>query len=79
MSPNDFVGLMTKELRVPRASIGRIELRDAYSLIEVPAGEAESIARALNGATVRRKRLTARLDRESGARPDRPPRRRAPR
>ena len=79
VSPNDFVGLMTKELRVPRASIGRIELRDAYSLIEVPAAEAESIARALNGATVRRKRLTARLDRESGARPDRPPRRRAPR
>ena len=79
VSPNDFVGLMTKELRVPRASIGRIELRDAYSLIEVPAAEAEAIARALNGATVRRKRLTARIDRESGARQERPPRRRAPR
>ena len=79
VTPNDFVGLMTKELRVPRGSIGRIELRDAYSLIEVPSAEAEAIARALNGATVRRKRLTARLDREAGSRPERAPRRRSPR
>ena len=63
VSPNDFVGLMTKELRVARESIGRIELRDSFSLIEVPGSEAEAIARALTGATVRRKRLVAHVDR----------------
>lgn len=63
VGPNDFVGLMTKELRVPRESIGRIELRDGFSLIEVPAGDAERIARALSGATIRKKRLVARVDR----------------
>jgi ATP-dependent RNA helicase DeaD len=68
---NDFVAVLTKELRFERAKIGRIELRDAYSLIEIPAQDAEKLAGALNGVTVRRKRVTARVDRG----PTRPPRR----
>lgn len=79
---NDLVAVLTKELRVDRGKIGRIELRDAYSLIEIPAQDAEKVAGALNGTTVRRKRVTARVDRgpartgrrESGA-PARPARR----
>lgn len=59
----DFVGTMTKELRIDRAHIGRIELKDSFSLIEVPAAEVERIAGALNGITIRRKRLVARADR----------------
>jgi ATP-dependent RNA helicase DeaD len=60
---NDFVAVLTKELRFERTKIGRIELRDAYSLIEIPAQDAEKLAGALNGVTVRRKRVTARVDR----------------
>ena len=59
----DFVGTMTKELRIDRAQIGRIELKDSFSLIEVPAADVERIAGALNGITIRRKRLIARADR----------------
>lgn len=66
----DFVGTMTKELRIDRASIGRIELKDSFSLIEVPAADVERIASALNGITIRRKRLAARADR--GQTRDRP-------
>ena len=66
----DFVGTMTKELRIDRASIGRIELKDSFSLIEVPAADVERIATALNGITIRRKRLAARPDR--GQTRDRP-------
>ncbi|HET6779233.1 MAG TPA: DbpA RNA binding domain-containing protein [Gemmatimonadales bacterium] len=78
---NDLVAVLTKELRVDRTKIGRIELRDAYSLIEIPAAEAEQVAGALNGATVRRRRVTARVDRgstrpaRSDGRSARPPRR----
>ena len=61
--PNDLVAVLTKEVRVDRGKIGRVELRDAYSLVELPAQEAEGIARALSGATIRRKRVTARVDR----------------
>ncbi len=60
---NDLVAVLTKELRVERGKIGRIELRDAYSLIEIPAQDAEKVALALNGVTIRRRRVTARVDR----------------
>jgi hypothetical protein len=57
------VAVLTKELRVEKGKIGRIELREAYSLIEIPAQDAEKVAMGLNGSTVRRKRVTARVDR----------------
>jgi hypothetical protein len=68
---NDFVAVLTKDLRFERGKIGRIELRDAYSLIEIPTRDAEKLASDLNGATIRRKRITARVDRG----PTRAPRR----
>jgi hypothetical protein len=40
-----------------------VELRDAYSLVELPAQEVERVATSLNGVTIRRKRITARVDR----------------
>ena len=60
---NDFVAVLTKDLRVERGKIGRIELRDAYSLIEIPAQDAEKVAVGLNGVTIRRRKVTARVDR----------------
>jgi DbpA RNA binding domain len=60
---NDLVAVLTKDLRVDRTKIGRIELRDAYSLIELPTQEAEQVAASLNGVTIRRKRVSARVDR----------------
>jgi ATP-dependent RNA helicase DeaD len=74
---NDLVAVLTKEVRVERTRIGRVELKDAYALVEIPAQEAERIAGALNGTTIRRKRVTARVDRgpERPTRPGRPARR----
>jgi ATP-dependent RNA helicase DeaD len=78
VTPADLVGTLTKELRVSRESIGRIELKDSFSLIELPAGEAARIADGLSGKTIRRVKLAARLDREAGGggggRPERGPR-----
>ena len=34
---SDLVAVLTKEVRVDRGKIGRVELRDAYSLVELPA------------------------------------------
>jgi ATP-dependent RNA helicase DeaD len=67
---NDLVAVLTKDIRVDRGKIGRVELRDAYSLVELPAQEAERVASALTGVTIRRKRITARVDRG----PTKPPR-----
>jgi ATP-dependent RNA helicase DeaD len=65
---NDLVAVLTKEVRVERGKIGRVELRDAFSLVEVPAQDAERVASALNGTTIRRRRVTARVDRGTPAR-----------
>ena len=59
---NDFVGVLTKELKFDKAKIGKIEVRELYSLVEVPASEAESLAGRLTGVAIRRRRVTARLD-----------------
>lgn len=66
---NDLVAVLTKNVRVDRRRIGRVELRETYSLVELPAQEAERIAGALNGVTIRRKRVTARVDRGPGKPP----------
>jgi DbpA RNA binding domain len=63
VTPNDLVAVLTKELRVNREKIGRIELRDSFSLIEIPSSDAEQVARGLNGVTIRRRKVTARVDR----------------
>jgi hypothetical protein len=62
-TPNDLVAVLTKEVRVPKEQIGRIEMRDGYMLVELPGTEAERIAGALSGREIRRKRVVARLDR----------------
>ncbi len=71
VTANDIVGLLTRELGVERSSIGRIELRDTFSLIEF-AGDAVGLADRITGKSIRKRRLVARLDRGAG-----PPRRSA--
>jgi len=60
---NELVAYLTREIGVDRALIGRIEVRETYSLIEVPRAEAPRIAETLSGRTMRRRRLVARIDR----------------
>ncbi len=75
---NDLVGCLTRECRVDRTQIGRIELRETFSLIEVPAADAEKIADRLTGISIRQRRVMARVD-KGVATPDARPRRDGPR
>ncbi|HEU5039476.1 MAG TPA: DbpA RNA binding domain-containing protein, partial [Gemmatimonadales bacterium] len=68
---NDLVAVLTKDVRYDRQRIGRVELKDAFALVEIPAQDAERVAAALNGLSIRRKRISARVDR-GAARPSRP-------
>lgn len=61
---SDLVGMLTNELKLERASIGKVDVRESFSLVEVPAGGAERIASALGGRTLRGRRLVARVDRK---------------
>jgi hypothetical protein len=59
---NDLVAVLTKEVRLDKTRIGRVELREGFMLVEVPAAEAERVAAGLNGTTIRRTRVVARVD-----------------
>jgi ATP-dependent RNA helicase DeaD len=63
----DFVAVLVREVGLERSKIGRIELRDTFALVEVPAAEAEAIATRLSGITIRKRKLTARVDQGRGA------------
>lgn len=62
-SPGDLVAVLIREVGLPREAVGRIELRETFSLVEVPADQAERVAQALTGLTIRRRKLVARVDR----------------
>jgi ATP-dependent RNA helicase DeaD len=62
-SVGDLVAVLVKEVGLPREAIGRIELRETFALVEVPAASAEQAAQRLGSVTIRRRKLVARVDR----------------
>jgi ATP-dependent RNA helicase DeaD len=73
VGPGDLVGAITGEAGVTRESIGKIDLRENHSLVEIASGDAERVAAALTGTMLRGRRVIARLDkgREPVSRGDR--------
>lgn len=63
--PGDLVGAITGETDAVGGQIGKIEIRDSYSLVDVESGIAEDVIRDLSGATIRGRRVEVRRDRES--------------
>jgi len=60
---SDLVAVLTKEVRVDKSMIGRIELKEAYSLVELPTSEVERIVRGMDGRTIRNKKIMCKVDR----------------
>lgn len=67
--PADLVGAFANEGGITRAQIGRVDMRETYSLVEVDSRVASDVAAKLTGTTIRGRRVQARLEQ------DRPPRR----
>jgi hypothetical protein len=62
----DLVGALIREVGLDKAAIGKIEVRETFSVVELAANE---VARAMRGLTgggvmIRGRRVQARLDRE---------------
>jgi hypothetical protein len=60
----DIVGALIREAGLSKEEIGRIELRDTFSLVDVVEG-ATGRAMRLAGATVKGRRVTVRMDRHA--------------
>jgi hypothetical protein len=58
----DLVGVLLNAVGLAKEDVGRIEMHDGFALVDVRATEAERAVRGLNGATIRGRRVVARLD-----------------
>ena len=83
--PADLMGAILNETGIAKESVGRIDIRDTHSLVDLEGANAEEVASKLTGTMIRGRRVQARVDQERPARSDRPargdrpPRDRAPR
>ena len=62
--PADLVGAIANEARVSSSRLGAIEISDRFSLVEVPAAEANQIIKAMRSATLRGQKVQVRRDRD---------------
>ncbi|HET7621714.1 MAG TPA: DEAD/DEAH box helicase [Gemmatimonadaceae bacterium] len=62
ISARDLVGAIANEAGIPGGRIGKVELRENHSLVEVPLDRAQQIATRLTGVTLRGRRIVARVD-----------------
>src|SRR5690554_3094559 len=62
--PGDLVGAITGEAGITGEDVGRIEIRDTFSIVEVAAESAERVIQALNGVTLKGRSLRVDYDRK---------------
>ena len=63
VGPGDLVGMITAEGGITSAQIGKIDIRDNHSLVEIAAPVAEQVAAKISGSAVKGRRIVARLER----------------
>ena len=71
----DIVGAIANEAGVPGEKIGQVDLYESHATVELDAADAAKVVAALGNATLRGRRLSARIDERSNDRPafgDRP-------
>ena len=72
--PGDLVGTIAGETDIPGSQIGKVDIRDTFSIVEVPAELAERVIAALNGTTIKGRSVRADFDRGNARKPGGPPR-----
>lgn len=73
----DIVGAIAGEAGIPGSSIGKVDIRDKHSLVEVETGKVQEVIRKMNGLQIRGRKIAVREERERpprGDRGERPPR-----
>ncbi len=82
LTPKDLVGAITGEAGVPGNAVGKVDIRESHSVVEVQEPVARRVISALNGTTIRGRAVRADFDRpraRGGQSRGGPPRGRPPR
>lgn len=66
VGPGDLVGAIAGEAAISGSQVGRIEIRDTFSIVEVEGAVAEKVIAALNGTTLRGRSVRVDYDRKTG-------------
>jgi ATP-dependent RNA helicase DeaD len=66
--PGDLVGAITNEANITSAQIGKIDIRENHSLVEIATDVSDSVVAKLTGSTIRGRRVVARIDQDRGSR-----------
>ena len=69
--PGDLVGAITSEAGISKAELGRVDVRERHSTIEVATPVANTVVSKITGVSIRNRRVLARVD-EGPERPARP-------
>jgi ATP-dependent RNA helicase DeaD len=67
LRPAEVVGTFTSEAGIAGEQVGKIEIRDTFTVVEVDAAVAERVIRALNGTTIRGRSVRIDYDRKTPA------------
>jgi ATP-dependent RNA helicase DeaD len=81
ITARDLVGAITGEAGVSGDQVGRVDIRDTFSIVEVSAGAGDKVIQKLNGTSLRGRSLRVDYDRPRTGGPQRspgPPRRSRP-
>lgn len=71
LGPGDLLGALTNQSGVPGKRVGRIDVRESHSLIEVRESDAKKVISAMNGITLGGRGLRVDYDRAKERRPGR--------
>ena len=66
--PGDLVGAITNEAHITSAQVGKIDIRENHSLVEIASDVADSVISRLTGSSIRGRRVVARIDQERSGR-----------
>jgi ATP-dependent RNA helicase DeaD len=63
LRPGDLLGAITGEAGVSGDAVGRIDIKESHSLVEVHDAVAKKVIRAINGTTIKGRAVRADFDR----------------
>ena len=75
----DIVGAFTNEAGIARAEVGRVDVREKHSTVEVATVVANTVVEKMNGVAIRGRRALVKIDEDRPPRPSRPGGRDGPR
>lgn len=70
--PADLVGAITNEAGISKSEIGRVDVRERHSTVEVATAVANSVVSKMNGISIRGRRAHVKVDEERGGGDARP-------